>query len=243
MIKSTQTIAIIEKIYQVYEAWASGLQLACHRGCAACCTRNVTMTRAEGELILAAIQQESRLEWFISRLQVKGHIGRPLMSTNEWARRCLEGQEVSGEEPEQVLTPCPFLDRKLCCSLYPLRPFACRCFGSSVDCATSGMAEQPDILIEINTVTMQLIEHLGRGGWWGNMLDVLSALILQTEVKQVMGGEQRLEETTGYLHRAKPLPGFLVMPAQQTAVQAYLNDLLAIQIGRTNIGEILQIPL
>lgn len=234
---------VIEKIYQFYDAWASGLQLACHQGCAACCTRNVTQTQAEGELILYGLQQESRLEWLTSRLLVKGQVGRPRMSTNEWARRCLEGREVSGEEAEQVLDPCPFLDRNQCCSIYPLRPFACRCFGSSVDCTKGGMAEQPDILMEINTVTMQIIEHLGRDGFWGNMLDMLPALIRQMESKPVMGGEQRQEKTTGYLHRAKPLPGFLVLPEQQTVVQTYLSDLLAIRVGKTNIGEILQIPL
>lgn len=234
---------VIEKIYSFYESWASELKLACHRGCAACCTRNVTITRTEGELIVTALQQEeARLQWITEKLPVKGKSGRPLMSTNEWARRCLEDGEISEGLETQVLEPCPFLDEQQGCSIYPLRPFSCRCFGSSVDCALSGTAEQPDILMEVNTVTMQLIEHLGRGRWWGNMLDMLYALTLLPKVKQEQE-KQQLQETSRHLLLAKPLPGLLVMPEQQTAVQEYLAGLFALHVEQTTIGEILQISL
>jgi Fe-S-cluster containining protein len=243
MKNTSQTIAVIEKIYSFYESWALKLKLACDQGCATCCTQNVTLTRAEGELILTALRQdEARLQWLTEKLPIKTEIGRPLMSTNEWARRCIEDGEMSEGLATQVLKPCPFLDEKKSCSIYHLRPFSCRCFGSTVDCSLAGKAEQPDILIEVNTVTMQIIEHLDRGRWWGNMLDMLYALILLPDVDQKKT-KQQLQETTQHLHPGKPLPGFLVMPEQQPTVQTYLDNLFALQFKQTTLGEILQIPL
>jgi len=136
MNSTSQSIAVIEKIYSFYESWALKLKLACDQGCATCCTRNVTLTRAEGELILTALRQdEARLQWLTEKLPIKTEIGRPLMSTNEWARRCIEDGEMSEGLATQVLKPCPFLDEKKSCSIYHLRPFSCRCFGSTVDCS------------------------------------------------------------------------------------------------------------
>lgn len=238
-----QAVAVIEKIYRLYASRVSGLDLACHRGCAACCTRNVTMTAFEGELILRGIYAEDRLEWFMECLQTPGMIGRPVQTTNQWAEACLEGLMPDNGEPEHILEPCPFLDRKQACTIYELRPFSCRCFGSTVDCATSGTASQPDILMEINTVTLQILEHLGRGNWWGNMLDVLPVLINRNRSDQEREQGGKIQERMTYLRRARPLPGFLVMPDQQAAVGAYLDALFSIRLGRSTLGEILQIPL
>ena len=235
-------LTAIKKIYRYYEDWASGLELACHKGCAACCTRNVTMTQAEGNLILLGLQEESRMKWLGKRLQIKGMIGRPRMTTNEWARNCIEGVEGDENETVQVLDPCPFLDHSQSCSIYRLRPFSCRCFGSSVDCSTTGLAEQPDILMEINTVTLQVIEHLGQNSCWGNMLDVLSALMRHDTAKADSDDRRQEEGTNNHLHRARPLPGFLVMPAQQAVVQTYLDGLYAIRVDNTPIGALLQSP-
>ncbi len=243
MINSSQAIAVLEEMYRFHASWASGLELACHKGCAACCTRNVTITGLEGQLIVHGLWKTSQPNRLKQRLQVDGPIGRPAMTTNEWAGNCLEGRDIGDREIDQVLTPCPFLDQNQSCSIYPLRPFACRCFASNVDCAGTGMAEQPDILMEINTVTLQLIEHLDRGGYWGNMLDVLSILIGKNESGQVSPAEPGAVKADRYLRRARPLPGFLVMPDQQAAVQAYLTDLFALRIGRSTIGALLEMKV
>ncbi len=235
MINSSQAIAALQEIYRFHASWASKLDLACHKGCAACCTRNVTLTE---------LQEQAQLDRLSQRLQLKGRTGRPAMTTNEWAGDCLEGREINGDGCDQVLDPCPFLDQAQGCSMYPFRPFACRCFGSSVDCGRTGMAEQPDILMEVNTVTLQIIEHLGQGNCWGNMLDVLPMLIRKNEARQENenSGELQPEKTDKYLRRAGPLPGFLVMPDQQAAVQAYLDELFSIRISRTTtLGALLQI--
>ncbi|MCF6186796.1 MAG: hypothetical protein L3J49_04875 [Desulfobulbaceae bacterium] len=203
------------------------------------------MTEAEGQLILNGLQEQAQLDWLSQRLQLKGPTGRPVMTTNEWARDCLEGREIRAQESDQILAPCPFLDQNQSCSMYSLRPFSCRCFGSSVDCVRTGMAEQPDILMEVNTVTLQIIEHLGQGNCWGNMLDVLPMMIRKNESRQENKnrGELRPEKTGQYLRQAKPLPGFLVMPDQQAEIQDYLTGLFAVQIDSSNLGTILQINL
>ncbi len=239
----TQVVAVLKELYRYYGSWASGLELACRKGCAACCTRNVTMTMAEGRFIFEGLQEQSQLDRLRQRLQIEGRVGRPDMTTNEWARDCLEGLEISGQGSDHVLAPCPFLDQNQICSIYSLRPFACRCFGSSVDCAKSGMAEQPDILMEVNTVTLQLIEHLDQGNCWGNMLDVLPILVRENDSGQESDGDQQAGKADRHIRRCRPLPGFLVMPDQQTAVQAYLTGLFAIRTCRTTLGAILRINL
>lgn len=240
---ATPAIAVIEKIYTYYESWADAeLNLACHQGCAVCCTRNVTMTRTEGEIILSGLQQEaSGLQWLTDKLPVAGPIGRPGMSTNQWATHCFTSGEIGETSETRVFSPCPFLAPHKSCSIYPLRSFSCRCFASSIDCAESGTAEQPDLLMEVNTATMQIIEHLGRGRWWGNMLDILYALTLLEDIQEDTN-KRHLQETIKHLHMAGPLPGFLIMTEQQEAVQSYLDGLFAVQVDdKTTIGEMLQI--
>lgn len=240
MISSPLAITALEEIYRFYASWASNLDLACHKGCAACCTRNVTMTRAEGQFILQGLQETAQLDRLTRRLQIKGRTGRPGMTTNEWAGACLEGREIDNRETVQVLDPCPFLDQDQGCFMYRFRPFSCRCFGSSVDCGRTGMAEQPDILMEVNTVTLQIIEHLDQGNYWGNMLDLLMILTGENKSGRDNNGVQWAEEIGRHLRRSRPLPGFLVMPDQQAAVQSYLDNLFAVRIGETTLGALLQ---
>ena len=42
---------ILTTIYALHEKWAAAFPFACGKGCATCCTRSVTMTTLEGELI------------------------------------------------------------------------------------------------------------------------------------------------------------------------------------------------
>lgn len=230
---------ILAAIYGYYENWTLSFQLACHSGCAACCTRNVNIIRAEGEMILSGLEEKNCLKKLSRLLPLKGNIGRQHITTNGWAEHCLKGMEIVAED-NQVMEPCPFLDGQNHCSIYRLRPFSCRCFGSTVDCRTSGVAEQPDILMEVNTVTLQLIEHLGQGQWWGNMLDMLPALLAEQYEKTTSSANP--EEINSHLLNALPVPGFLIMPEQQAAVQQYLEGLFALSVGETSLDKILNRP-
>ena len=72
----------------------------------------------------------------------------------------------------------------------------------------------------------------------------MSLLIWKNEFRQKNKNNDKLwpEKTGQYLRRARPLPGFLVMPDQQAAVQAYIDDIFTIRIYRTTtLGALLQI--
>lgn len=231
---------ILSAIYAFYQSWASDqLDLVCRKGCAACCTRNVTMTEPEGEYILAGLPGDEQRTWLGEHLENCGTRGRPQLTTNDWAVHCLRGEECD-DPSEQVLEPCPFLDAEQSCQIYALRPFACRCFGSSVDCSKAGTASQPNRMLEVNTVTMQLIEHLGRERPWGNMLDLLSLLLLQAEPRTENAPE--LKEIRQHLRTAAALPGFLIMPNEQGTVQNYLAELLQVQVKGQTIRQLLGFP-
>ncbi|MDP2105875.1 MAG: hypothetical protein Q8J76_07760, partial [Desulfobulbaceae bacterium] len=113
-----------------------------------------------------------------------------------------------------LFEPCFFLQDNLC-TIYPVRPFACRSFNSTVICAQSEVAEAPDWLITLAIVTNQLLEDLDRGGWWGNLADVLSFLDATNEETASMAAQERLLPT-------QPLPGLLVVPQERPLINRFL---------------------
>ena len=45
-------VAILDRIYGVYDEFAANLHIACKKYCAGCCKHNETMTTLEGYLIV-----------------------------------------------------------------------------------------------------------------------------------------------------------------------------------------------
>lgn len=209
---------MLAKIYPIYEQAVAEIPFACRDGCASCCTRSVTMTTAEGRDIAAYLADGGgkRPDWADS-----GGAGRPLRTTNDLAANYLAGREVEPEpEAPWIYEPCGFL-RDERCTIYPVRPFACRSFGSTRPCAEHGIAEAPEWLITLNIVVNQLIEHCDHGGFWGNMYDVLEYL-------DRPGGEHPASEggrPAGRLLPTRPVPGFLVPPGEEAIVDRFLEEL------------------
>ena len=207
---------ILETIYLHYFTWVERFPLACQKGCSACCTQSVTMTSLEGELILDFIKKKSREQWMAELLaQVTPGMSGSAITTNQYARACLAHQEVN----EAALgswnfTPCVFLAENTC-SIYEVRPFGCRSFGSLVRCSSERTAEMVPIHLTVNTVFTQVIEHLScDGGYWSNM-----AVILQ--------GPANNGTRDGKMHLlpAQPVPGFLLEPHEVQVVHNLLNQL------------------
>lgn len=200
---------ILHTIYDIFEAWSGDLDIACRRRCSGCCTQNVTITALEGEDILRHVLDEGMAGEFASRMTGKKSHQPPPMTTNDFAVACLAGNDVDpGDQPN--LAVCPFLEADLC-TIYPARPFGCRLFVSTKTCSASQPALVPDYYFEAATAVSQVIEHLGQKEYWGNMLDVLPALLDISEFKEIADHlnttfiiQARLATLT-----AKPLPGFL----------------------------------
>jgi len=157
---------MLETLYKAYDSWTGQYQFACRQGCAACCTQSVTMTSLEGERIIEYLRENGQFDNLAPMLAASRPTTRPVQTTNQFAADCLAREEPFEEEGEWDFTPCIFLDRDLC-SIYPVRPFGCRSFSSTVSCDAHGCAEVAPVLITVNTVVLQIIEHLNsRGGFW-----------------------------------------------------------------------------
>ncbi len=211
----------LRAVYHIYGQRVADYPYACSKGCASCCTQSVTMTSLEGEIVLD----------FLAENDIKipaAHLAagaRPACTTNEFAGRCLAEEDLAEEEDFWSFTPCLFLADGAC-TIYPARPFGCRSFGSFVRCDEAGEAELEPFLITLNTVTTQIIEHLSQGGLWGNMFDVL--LFGQAEQEKQ---ESKSAELRRRLLTAKPLPGFLVPPAEMAAIREFGQSLSGLDIA------------
>ncbi|HSL40544.1 MAG TPA: hypothetical protein VK857_09235 [Desulforhopalus sp.] len=231
---------ILHTIYTLFADWSGLPEAACQAGCSTCCTRNVTITAVEGELILRWVQAEGLASWLGKVLKMAGPGQTPAQTTNEFARACLEGREGI-EEAEPDLSPCPFLDGGIC-RIYPVRPFACRVFISTVRCRQGQAAVVPEEYFLAATARLQLIEHLGQRESWGNMFDVLPALLDIGEFATIAAGLNPVMTLQARLRTrsASPLPGFLLPEGKEAeAVRQLLDTVFARRIDGRRIDDIL----
>src|SRR3989339_1362684 len=190
--------------------WMDDYIFACQQGCTSCCTQSVTMTTLEGEGIYAYLEETGRdcgqiIERMLAQRQ---DMNSPQVTTNQFAQFCLEGREVDisvNNGASWNFSPCQFLENGDC-SIYPVRPFACRALVSQKVCAQGGAAEMAPVVVTLNTIWLQIIEHVDQGGFWGNMLDVL-AFLQNTHSGRTA---EPLAGKTTRLLKNLPVPGFLL---------------------------------
>jgi Fe-S-cluster containining protein len=234
-------IKILEAIFKKYQQWIVNEIFHCHRGCSLCCTQNVMVTEVEGQYIYDYIKQEKKEAWFAGKLLHQRQAKSVKLTTNGFARICLEKKEdYPDEKPTQPTGRCPFLEEN-CCTIYAARPFSCRGFSSSRDCHDDGSAHLSERLLVINTITMQLIEHLGQRGNWGNMLDVLLGLApnpANKAVKKYINDDDIIKSAMTSTLTAEPIPGFLLQPEEEHEVNKYLQTVLSAKIGEKTIEAI-----
>jgi len=137
------------------------------------------------------------------------------LTTNEFAKACLQGREVPHLEPPFTSDKCIFLDRKAHCTIYDARPLMCRLFVSTAPCAHGGEAVVPEHLLTLSVILQQLIEHLCAGYRWGNLLCLLQNMY-----------SKNYTEASSLRHCIKA-PGFLIPPEEEAYVKHYMKILLA----------------
>jgi Fe-S-cluster containining protein len=206
---------MLEKIYEIYGKELAGLSLACREGCSFCCTQSVTMTSAEGKVILTFLADRGMR---LPVLPLTGKRPQPVCTTNELAACCLAGREPPLEPDDPwVYAPCVFLAAERC-TIYPARPFGCRSFASTRWCGELGIAEAPEWFVTLNIVVNQLVEHLDSGGSWGNMADVLKSLDRPgNHLGPISDGR------SSRLLPTQPLPGFLIPPDEEGIINPFLE--------------------
>jgi Fe-S-cluster containining protein len=166
----------LKRVYQIYDEFSSAQDLACKKKCAHCCTTNATMTTIEGYKIVNDLILAGKEDIF-DRLKSMPKMQRyqPQLTTNRMAELCAADARVPEEKADDVWQDCLLLDEGLC-SIYDLRPFGCRCFVSHQNCGDIGYADLDDFTASVNTVFLQVIEHLDAEGCSGNLIDVLQFL-------------------------------------------------------------------
>ncbi len=230
---------ILFTIYDIFDQWNKDLDKACKRGCSSCCTQNVTITAVEGEAILRYILAEDMARWLAEKLSSPQNHRAPKMTTNDFAAACLKGRDVDHDTPHNA-SVCPFLEKNLC-SIYPVRPFNCRLFISQKPCSAMHPALVADYYLEAATAVTQIIEHLGQKEYWGNMLDVLPALLDISEFKEIAENLNTTQIIQARLRTltAKPLPGFLISTEHEEIVSPLLRQIFDAEVEGKKVEDIL----
>jgi len=215
-------IAVLEKIYRIYDDFAGTLDIACRRYCALCCTVNVTMTTLEGCKIVKSLNPDEKRHLF-EKIKLSSSLQRfrPLETINMIAELCMEGIDLP-EEDNIFPGECPLLiDNE--CMIYNLRPFGCRCFVSSKNCAESGSATVNDFVLTVNNIFMQVIEHVDAGGCYGNFKDVM--LFLENNENSDNLLSSKMINPSSVLIKNHQLKILMIPPEHRNEVQPILNAL------------------
>lgn len=230
---------LITTLYEFYDRETQNMSFACRKGCSTCCTKSVTMTATEGEIIMAHLKAKGQMNEIHEILKNTVTTNTPKHTPNQFVKKCLEKKEC--QEESWDLTPCCFLDNGSC-SIYSVRPFSCRSFGSTVQCDLNQTAELPPLLLTKNTVMMQVFEHVGQGEYWGNMLDILLELSSQSRYigRQWQGeGSDKVDRARFRMLTAEPVPGFIVPPDHEETLHDLLGRISNTEVYKTTIGTLI----
>jgi len=166
-------LKMLREIYRIHDEFICGFDTACRKSCARCCTRNVTATSLEVQLILGHWKTASEPDVpALVEAAAEGPRFHPGMTHNQLADRCAKGLDIPEESADPAVAPCPFLLEDAC-RIYEVRPFGCRAMVSRTDCAATGEAHMPDYVLTVNNALIQYIEALDETGVQGNLIDVL----------------------------------------------------------------------
>ena len=152
-------IEALEKIYQSFEQETAPFRTgaACSEGCAYCCTD-------AGRIDCTTLEA----------LRIHDHMAKMARPRRRDLKKTLKRDMYRRETGKP--SPCPFLAKTRACSIYPLRPFACRRIYSLHRCAP----EQPPMLsrqamtLAQNAIAAQ--QRLDANGYSGHLSFMLHLL-------------------------------------------------------------------
>ncbi len=217
--------APLAALYEAHAALIRNDRFACGPGCSTCCSVNVVVTSLEADhLRRTGLLDDAVLAARVRRAAGEPHY-IPSATTNLVAACCLAGRQPPPDPSEHRPGACPLLDGQGLCRAYSHRPFACRSMCSTTPCADGGEAVMEPFLVTLDLALCQLIEHLDRQGWTGNLLDML----LPAADRQ--GVPRRV--------RNRPLPGFLVPPGEERRFRAAMEKILAWPVDGRRLGDFL----
>jgi Putative zinc- or iron-chelating domain len=220
--KSDTRISLLEHLYALYDAFAGDLHPACRKGCAACCTRNVTLTSLEGRVIHRHLGTMGHPHWQTALRDAASqpHF-QPRVTLNQLAELCARDQVIPEEVIDPHCGPCPLLIDNTCC-IYAARPFGCRAMVSTRVCTANGEARMPDFVLTVNNVFLQYIEAIDHEGFSGNLIDVVLHLTSDcsgfVDIRHLGRHAQHLLPNRG-------IPVLMIPPEHRQHMQRHLQDI------------------
>lgn len=182
------------------------------------------MTTLEGYDLWDYLIKSDRTDTISSLFSCKNQHPIPEMTINTWAKQCAENDEATERASAQEATTaaCPLLENNQC-TVYPVRPLACRIMLSQKDCRTSGMADMDPLDLTINNVMMQFIEHIDQNGLTGHMFNIMTHL--SQENHRILYTSSKSLETIPGLLQNQPLAVLMVPPEHRQWVSPVLQKL------------------
>jgi len=102
-----------------------------------------------------------------------------------------------------------------------------------------GKASMSPVLVTLNGVFQQILEHVDAGGLYGNMIDLVCVLA-EPEARAAYRAGKGLKPTA-LVHATRANPGFLVPPQHRQKVMSALNLLWQKPVGNLKLREALQL--
>ena len=214
----------LQTFYRIHEKTLEPVELACKKGCSVCCTRNVTLTSLEAYYLMSHLGPDGR-DAALSRIQNQAHLRHmiPSITLNRMAEMCMNGQEPPEDESDPSWGPCPLLQDGLC-TVYEVRPLACRVMVSRAHCSDSGFADMDEFLVAVNNVLMQYLEHIDAGSIMGNMNDLLP-VFADEKHRDSYWKTGHLNLSSGRFIKNQPLTMLMVPPEHRERIQTVLRDI------------------
>jgi len=216
----------LKQIYQLYGRFIEKWDVACTRGCASCCTSNVTLSSLEGMLLVDGMPEDARMRWKRALTDRRPPVRfRPATTTNRIPEHCLRGESFPEEEMPRTGGTCPLLSES-CCPVYTVRPFGCRCMVSRRNCGTTGSADVDPYVLTVNHLFLQVIEHVDAAGFTGNLSDVLIFLLNEERQRDYAAGDVTPADH-GFVSN-RPIPVLMVPPEHRHRIRPLYAALRAV---------------
>lgn len=221
-------LTLLERLMAIYDRFMGQFDPACQKYCSHCCTANVTMTTLEGYRLIAYLEQRGDLH-FLESISRKRHPDRfmPRVSINHMADICARGGAPPDEPLDPQAGPCPILEDHAC-PIYSVRPFACRCMVSAVNCGRTGYADMDPLILAVNEVFLQFLEHVDAHGYSGNFVDVMQFLGSGDGRRQYAAG--RGNAPPAGLVANQPASVLMIPPQHRERIQLLLSQIRTLHI-------------
>jgi Fe-S-cluster containining protein len=186
------------------------------------------MTTLEGCKIVDDLITTGKLD-VIDRLKEMEKMPRfqPLLTTNRMAELCAADAKVPEEDTADQWQDCALLKDSLC-TIYDRRPFGCRCFVARQNCGETGYADIDDFTASVNTVFLQVIEHLDAEGCSANLIDVLQFMAYEDNRRAYGQGQVNCEENGLIVNWA--LKVLMIPPEHRERIEPILRQLREINL-------------